>query len=132
VLTSDRDLAAVVAHGLLNSLAALVASAATLLRLGARLKAEDEEELVEMIIAQSVVFIDGLHLLLQHCSDPFADAATTVALVPRAISRLSSDERHDVLEGLLAGSKVLEQGLHALVRGLPPDVVSLLDGLQPK
>src|SRR3954452_12247656 len=74
------ELEAIVAHGLLNSLAVLSGAAATLLAYGRQMEEEDVATLVTAIDAQSGVFTEGLKVLLEHSSVAFADAATAVSL----------------------------------------------------
>lgn len=69
-------------------------------------------------------------MLLEHCSEPFADAATSVALVARTAGQVASEDLPVVLDGIIEGLQTLKIGLEALVRGLPHEVVVLLDALQ--
>ena len=125
------DLEAVVAHGLLNSLAVLSGAAATLLQFGAAMDDGDVATLVEAIDAQSCVFTEGLKVLLEHSSLAMADAATAVALGSAVCSSLPGDERDRVLSTLVRRSRELRHVLDGLVRGLPPEVLDLLDSLNP-
>jgi hypothetical protein len=126
----DRELAAVIAHGLMNTVAAVSGSARTLRRYGHRLGEEDYEQLVASIVDNASVFVDGLDAILENCSDAFGDAATTMALAARTIRSVPEADLPAVLDGIVAHSSVLELGLGSMVRGLPRDVLRFLDGLQ--
>jgi hypothetical protein len=124
-----RALAAVVAHGLLSTAAVLAGAAHGLLH-PERLTAEVREELIETLTDHAATFDEGLRVLVRHCSDAFGDAATTIALTAGTVRQLPDEDLPSVLHGIVDGIKILRIGLEALIRGLPPDVVSLLDSLQ--
>ena len=126
----DRAAAAVIAHGLLNTLTAVSGSASTLRRYGRRLGEVDHEVLLASIVDNSAVFIDGLQAILESCSDPFGDAATTLALAARTIRSVPDADLPGVLDGIIARASVLEMGLAAMVRGIPAARLRYLDELQ--
>ena len=125
------ELEAVVAHGLLNSLAVMSGAAGTLLAYGATLADEDVDILVSAIDAQSCVITEGLKVLLEHSSAAFADAATAVSLGSAVCGRLPAERREHVLATLVRRARELKSALDGLVRGLPPEVLELLDSLNP-
>jgi hypothetical protein len=128
----QRELDAVVAHGLLNSLAVISGAADTILRYGAAMEPDDLAILTTAIDEQSAVFTDGLQVLIRHSSDAFADAATAVVLAAGTANHVDDPERTIALEALVRRTALIRQTLEALVRGLPPEVLSLLgDGLHP-
>jgi hypothetical protein len=127
---SDREMAAVIAHGLMNTLAAVAGAARTIRRYGPRLTETDRDELLSTIVDHAAVFSDGLGAILRHCSDAFGDAATAMALAARTVRVLPEDELDHVLDGLIAHCSVLELGLSAMVRGLPSEVLDFLNELQ--
>jgi K+-sensing histidine kinase KdpD len=129
--TDASELEAIVAHGLLNSLAVLSGAAGTLLAYGASMEEEDVATLVTAIDEQSGMFTEGLKVLLEHSSVAFADAATAVSLGAAVCGSLSAERRAAVLTTLVKRSKELKTALDGLVRGLPPDVLELLDSLAP-
>jgi K+-sensing histidine kinase KdpD len=131
VTTDATELEAIVAHGLLNSLAVLSGAAATLLAYGRDMEDEDVATLVMAIDAQSGVFTEGLKVLLEHSTVAFADAATAISLGAAVCGSLSAERRVHVLTTLVKRSKELKSALDGLVRGLPPDVLELLDSLTP-
>lgn len=116
-MDADRELEAVVAHGLLNSLAVISGSASTILQLGDALSAKDLEALTVAIDEQSTLFMDGLHVLIRSASDAFADAATAVALAAGVATQVDAADRALVLEALLRRSGLIRQALEGLVRG---------------
>lgn len=126
---ASRELAAIVAHGLLNSLAVMSGAAGTLLAYGSELGARDVEALVSAIDSQGCVFTEGLKVLLEHSSIALADAATAVALGSSVCGELPADRRAEVLDVLVRRSHEFKSALDGLVRGLPPDVLELLDSL---
>lgn len=128
---ASGGLEAVVAHGLLNSLAVLSGAAGTLLAYGRDLDERDVEALVAAIDAQSCVFTEGLKVLLEHSTVAFADAATAVALGSGVCGSVTPERRDQVLDMLVRRSRELKSALDGLVRGLPPEVLELLDSLNP-
>lgn len=130
-MDQQRELDAIVAHGLLNSLAIISGAAATVLQYGAALDEEDVRVLTAAIDEQSAVFTDGLQVLVRHASDAFADAATAIALAAGVANHLEPDERAIALEALVNRAGLLRQVLNGLVRGLPAEVISLLDDARP-
>ena len=129
-MANERDLAAVVAHGLLNTAAVLSGSAHTLRSYGERLSGDDRAALMKALSTHSALLDEGLKVLMEHCSDPFGDAATVVALTVHTIDSVPPLDLPFVLDGLIDRIQVLTAGLQALVRGLPPEVVALLESLQ--
>ncbi|HUP86694.1 MAG TPA: hypothetical protein VM143_13600 [Acidimicrobiales bacterium] len=125
------ELEAIVAHGLLNSLAVLSGAAGTLLAYGSEMDDGDIETLVSTIDSQSCLFTEGLKVLLEHSSVAFADAATAVSLSSGVCGSLTVERRDEVLLTLVRRSKELKLGLDGLVRGLPAEVLQLLDSLTP-
>lgn len=130
-VAGSGELEAIVAHGLLNSLAVMSGAAGTLLAYGNDLGDTDVETLVAAIDAQSCVFTEGLKVLLEHSGIAFADAATAVALGSGVCGSLSPERRGQVLDMLVRRSRELKAALDGLVRGLPPEVLELLDSLNP-
>ena len=130
-MEAQRELEAIVAHGLLNSLAVISGAASTILEHGAALAEDDVRTLTNAIDEQSTIFTDGLQVVIRHASDTFADAATAVALAAGVANHVSPDERALALEALVRRSGLLRQVLDGLVRGLPDEVLALLDDTRP-
>lgn len=127
---AERDVDAVIAHGLLNTLA-VVTGAAHLLVDDNRGQAGDQTPMLVALMASHLdTFNEGLTALLSHCSVAFVDAGNRLALIAKTFLQLPVAERPVVLAGLLGSAATLHTGLFALVRGLPPEVVELLDSLQ--
>lgn len=126
-MDAQRELDAVVAHGLLNSLAIISGAASTILQYGSAMDDADLEVLTEAIGEQSSVFTDGLQVLIRSASDTFADAATAVTLAAGVANRVAASDRAMVLEALVSRTGLIRQVLDGLVRGLPPEVLLLLD-----
>lgn len=124
---AQRELDAVVAHGLLNSLAIISGAASTILQYGSALDDADLKVLTEAIDEQSALFTDGLQVLVRSASDAFADAATAVTLAAGIANRVGAADRTMVLEALTSRTGLIRQVLDGLVRGLPAEVLSLLD-----
>jgi hypothetical protein len=131
VVTDATELDAIVAHGLLNSLAVLSGAAGTLLAYGSSMEEGDVATLVSAIDEQSGVFVEGVKVLLEHSTVTFADAATAVSLGAALCGSLSVERRAAVLTTLVKRSKELKAVLDGLVRGLPTEVIELLDSLTP-
>jgi hypothetical protein len=130
-VAETSELEAIVAHGLLNSLAVMSGAAGTLLAYGQEMKEQDVDTLVAAIDSQGCVFTEGLKVLLEHSSVTFADAATAVSLGSGVCSSLSAERRGQVLDTLVRRSRELKLALDGLVRGLPTEVLELLDSLNP-
>ena len=126
-----RELDAIIAHGLLNSLAIISGAAATVLQYGPALGEDDVRVLIAAIDEQSAVFTDGLQVVVRHASDAFADAATAIALAAGVAGHLDPADRPIALQALVNRAGVLRQVLDGLVRGLPAEVLSLLDDARP-
>ena len=130
-MDAQRELEAVVAHGLLNSLAVISGAAATLLEHGHAMGEDDVRTLTTAIDEQSTIFTDGLQVVVRHASDTFADAATAVALAAGVANHVAPDDRSIALEALVRRAGLLRQVLDGLVRGLPDEVLALLDDRRP-
>ena len=127
----ERELDAIVAHGLLNSLAVISGAASTILKHGPNLDEEDVHVLTTAIDEQSTVFTDGLQVLIRHASDAFADAATAVVLAAGVANHVPAPERAIALDALVRRAGLIRQALDGLVRGLPDEVLSLLNDGAP-
>ena len=125
-MDAQRELDAVVAHGLLNSLAIISGAASTILQYGSALGDDDLSVLTKAIEEQSSVFTDGLQVLIRQASDTFAAAATAVTLAAGVADRVAAADRTMVLEALMSRTGLIRQVLDGLVRGLPDEVLSLL------
>ena len=129
-VADEVELSAIVAHGLLNTLAVISGSGATMQQFGPTLSAEEHEQMTAALVSHSELFTEGLDVLLRHCSDAFADAAWIVESIGRRFRAAADDDREVMLDRLADSTSVLRSGLQSLVRGLPPETIDLLDSLQ--
>ena len=127
-MADDGTLEAIVAHGLIGSLAVATGSASMLLK-DRTFDPSTEQWLLDSITEQSILVVEGMKTILDGSTQAFLDAATNVALAAGALPAVGADDRRPLLEALLRASDVLRQILGALVRGLPPEVVEMLDEL---
>jgi hypothetical protein len=125
-MTTNRELGAVVAHGLLNTLAVLHDAAASLLAFGHRISGDERETLVAAIEVHGETWADGLDLILEECSPAFADAASAVALLSRVVRAAHAEDLTLILDGFVSKTVTLRTGLEAQVRALPAEVLALL------
>jgi K+-sensing histidine kinase KdpD len=128
----ERDVAAVVAHGLVNTLSVITGSASTLWRHADRLGERDTALLFEGMSSNIQLFEDVLASILDECSEAFADAALTMVLAVRSFETVAPSEREEVLKAIVDRSAVLHTGLTALVRGLSRETIAALDELRPR
>lgn len=127
-VADDGTLEAIVAHGLIGSLAVATGSASMLLR-DKTFDPATERWLLESITEQSILVVEGMKSIVDSATQSFLDAATNVALAAGTLPAMDAADRRPVLEALLRASDVLRQILGGLVRGLPPEVIEMLDGL---
>ena len=127
-MADDGTLEAIVAHGLIGSLAVATGSASMLLK-DKTFDPTTERWLLESISEQSVLVVEGMKTILDSATQSFVDAATNVALAAGTLPEVSAADRRPVLETFLRASDVLRHILGGLVRGLPPDVIEMLDEL---
>ena len=128
VADDDGTLEAIVAHGLIGSLAVATGSASMLLK-DRTFDPTTERWLLDSITEQSTLVVEGMKTILDSATQSFLDAATNVALAAGALPEVPAADRRPVLEALLRASDVLRQILGGLVRGLPPEVIEMLDEL---
>ena len=126
VAGDDGTLEAIVAHGLIGSLAVATGSASMLLR-DKVFDATTEQWLLDSITEQSALVVEGMRTILDSATQSFLDAATNVSLAAGTLAEVDAAQRRPVLESLLRASDVLRQILGGLVRGLPPEVIEMLD-----
>jgi hypothetical protein len=129
-VTGDRELSAIVAHGLLNTLAVLHGAAASLNEYGSRLSLADRETLWSAIELHGEAFSKGLEVMFEACSPAFADAASAVALLSRAVRSADTNDLVTILDGFVSKTAILRIGLEAQVRALPHEVLDLLESLR--
>ena len=126
----DVEVSAVIAHGLLNTLAVISGAAATMRGFGDALSPEQRETMTAALVSHSELFTEGLDVLMRHCSDRFADAAWVVESIGRRFRAAPADDQTLMLDRLEGSTAVLRDELRHLVAGLPRDVIDLLDSMQ--
>ena len=127
-VSDDGTLEAIVAHGLIGSLAVATGSASMLLK-ERTFDESTERWLLDSIAEQSVLVVEGMRSIVDTATQSFGDAATKVSLAAGTLGAIEAADRRPVLEALLRASDVLRQILGGLVRGLPPEVMEMLDEL---
>jgi hypothetical protein len=88
-----------------------------------------EEWLLDSIAEQSILVVEGMRSMLGRTTTSFLDAATKLSLAAGSLRSLPAAARRPVLETLLSASTVLRDILGGLVRGLPQEIVMMLDEL---
>ena len=126
----DREMAAVVAHGLINTLSVITGSAATICHYRERLSAAEVTALLDGMSSNIRLFEDVLSTILTECSEAFAAAATTLSLAARSFHSVALVDRQGVLEAIVDRADVLHAGLSSVVRGLSPETAAALDELR--
>ena len=129
----DDSLAAVLAHGLLNSLTVVRGGVAMLDRVWDGLSESQRHEMAEAALAQAELMADGLEAL----PSPVRHRLASHLFVVRGVCQtLLNEGRHldDADRGHLVGvvdrqSASAAVVLQEVVRGLPIDVLAVLDGL---
>ena len=127
-VSDDGTLEAIVAHGLIGSLAVATGSASMLLR-DKTFDPTTEQWLLDSITEQSALVVEGMKTIIDGATQSFLDAATNVSLAAGSLPSVGPADRRPILEALLRASDVLRQILGGLVRGLPPEVIEMLDEL---
>ena len=131
----DPGLSAVVAHGLLGSVAVMHAAAETLHRLGDAVPVDDRVFLLESMCLQSDLLVEGTDCLSATLGDEIVASATSVRLAAGTLAmdwdRVVGDDRSSLLSILDRHGDRLKTMLLRLVQGLDPEAILLLDSLTP-
>ena len=132
-MDSDPALDAVVAHGLLGSVAVMHAAAQTLHRLGDAVPAEDRTFLLDSMCLQSDLLVEGTDCLSASLGEEILSSATAVRLAAGTLAaswdRVVGDQRASLLTILDRQGDRLKTMLLRLVQGLDPEAILLLDSL---
>jgi hypothetical protein len=127
------SLAAVIAHGLLNSLAVVKNGVVTLTEVWEALSADERATLTEGVLSQAEVMADGLDLLPDMPRHRLANHLFVLRRACETLIRdgrfLSAAERADLLTVVHRQADCAAEVLHGVVRSLPPEVLVVLDGL---
>jgi len=131
----DAALDAVVAHGLLSSVAVMHSAALTLGRVGDRMGEEDRTFLLESMCLQSDLLVEGTECLTRCLGEEIVSSATAVRLAAGTLAvdwdRVVGDDRAGLLAILDRHGDRLKTMLLQLVQGLDPEAILLLDSLAP-
>lgn len=129
----DDSLAAVIAHGLLNSLAVVQGGVATLHRVWDGLSVDQRKDMADTALSQAELMADGLealpspvrHRLANHL---FVVRGVCLTLLAEGCHLDHTDRRHlaDVVQRQADHAATV---LHEVVRGLPADVLAALDDM---
>jgi len=134
-IAGDAALDAVVAHGLLSSVAVMHSAALTLGRAGERMGQDDRTFLLESMCLQSDLLVEGTECLTRCLGDEIVSSATAVRLAAGTLAveweRIVGDDRADLLSILDRHGDRLKTMLLQLVQGLDPEAILLLDSLAP-
>ena len=129
----DDGLAAVVAHGLLSSVAVMHAAALTLQRLGDAVPADDRVILLDAMCEQSDLLVEGTDCLSPAVSEEIAGSAASLRLAAGILAldwdRVAVDHRASLLDVLDRHGDRLKTMLLRLVQGLEPEAIVFLDSL---
>ena len=126
----EPDRVAVVAHGLLNTLAVLTLAAGTLIDNPARLTPTIEDELVSTIVRQCALLGDALVFVLPSGPEAFNIAAAGIVASGVVLAASPTRPSHQMLSDLIADCVIVAARLDDTVRGLPAEVVEFLDTLR--
>ena len=131
----DTGLSAVVAHGLLGSVAVMHAAAQTLHRLGDAVPEDDRTFLLDSMCLQSDLLVEGTDCLAAALGDEIMASATSVRLAAGTLAsdwdRVVGEDRSSLLQILDRHGDRLKTMLLRLVQGLDPEAILLLDSLAP-
>lgn len=127
------SIAAVVAHGLLNSLAVVSGGMSTLDRAWEGLSPDQRTELTESALSQAELMADGLSALPSPAKHRLANHLFVVRGVCETLLRegvfLSPADRGHLLGVVHRQAGYAADVLGGVVRGLPPEVQVVLDRL---
>jgi len=129
----DGTLAAVVAHGLLSSVAVTHAAALTLRRVGERMDVADRIELLDAMSLQSDLLVEATTCFGHDTSHEIVGSATVVRLAARTLldnwDVVGGETRGELLAALDRHGDRLKALLLSVVRGLDAEAIELLDSL---
>jgi hypothetical protein len=126
----EPDRVAVVAHGLLNTLAVLTLAAGTLKSDSETLNPAVEHDLMTTIIRHSALLGDALVFVLPSGSEAFTTAAAAIVASGILLAATPNHPSQHMLRDLMADCVIVAAGLGDTVRGLPAEVVEFLDTLR--
>lgn len=129
----EESIAAVIAHGLLNSLAVVHGAVATLTRAWDGLSPHQRADMAEMALAQAEVMADGLENLPGHARHRLANHLFVVRGACQTLKcdgdRLPAHERQHLADVVRRQTGQAADVLERVVRALPEGVQVVLDQL---
>ena len=129
----DDALAAVVAHGLLGSVAVMHAAAQTLQRLGDEVPVDDRTFLLDSMCLQSDLLVEGTDCMSASMGEEILSSAAAVRMAAGTLASswdgVVGDQRLTLLTTLDQHGDRLKTMLLRLVQGLDPEAILLLDSL---
>lgn len=129
----DQSLAAVVAHGLLNSLAVVAGSMLTLGKAWDRIDCAHRDELVDLALTQAECMADGLEALPPTARHRVANNLFVLRGVVQTMKAegayLDAADRGRLFEVVSRQSQQASEVLEHVARALPDEVLILLDRL---
>ena len=128
-MTADDEVLGVIAHGLLNELAVLSGAAFVLRDLGEVIDLAEWERTLATLESATAGFALSVHDVFDDAATGAVAAASLVESVP-TIRHLPSPDVPGGLSQVIETAAVVAEGLRSLVRGLPPEVVLLLESLR--
>jgi hypothetical protein len=115
----------------LNTLAVLSTATGALLSYRDTLTPRVRAGLVTTIVLQSKVLGDGMLIVLPHATDSFNVAAAGIAASGLLLTAAPGGASAELLADLVADCATVRTGLGCLVRGLPDEVVEMLERTRP-
>jgi hypothetical protein len=132
----DDSISAVVAHGLLNSLAVVIGGTAALARAWDELPAQQRRDVIEMALSQAELMADGLEALPSAARHRLANHLFVVRGVCETLMReadlLPAAERADLLGVVQRQGSQAAGVLEGVARALPAEVQALLNELDDR
>lgn len=129
----EESIAAVIAHGLLNSLSVVQGAMVTLVTGWDGLSQEMRADLAETALSQAEVMADGLDALPPHARHRLANHLFVLRgacqSLKREGDRLEAGERQHFLDVVRRQTSQVADVLHGVVRALPEGVQVVLDQL---
>jgi hypothetical protein len=127
----EPDRVAVVAHGLLNTLAVLTLAGGTLASSREMLPPNVQDKLVSTIVRHCALFGDALMFVLPSGPESFNIAAAGIVASGVVLAATPTHfGQVEMLEDLIADCDVVAAWLDDAVRGLPVEVIEFLESLR--
>lgn len=129
-VTGEPQLAAIVAHGLLNAIAVLSGSAHTVVAYRESLDEKKVDELLSAVASAAELLDSGVEVIGDACPATFRQAAANLTATARGVRAAQDNDRQIVLRQIIDDTAEISAGLVPLVQGLPREVLEFLDSLR--